>query len=186
MPERRVATTGTPAAIASMSATGIPSIRPVGSQMEASTNTSARASSAATRSDVQAPRKVYARGQTERLGKLLDLGPLGPLADQHETKLRVSRSERGDCLQQIAMPLPRFERGDAEELGRRMVANVRLEAFDVDAAVHYVHTGARTQLSDQRRVVFGDGHDELGVGELGVEDCGPPEQVVGVGSEAER
>jgi hypothetical protein len=167
-----------------MRATGIPSIRPVESRIEASTNTSARPSSAATSSDARAAHLGAAR-QRERVDESLHFAPRRTIADQDETELGVLRGEFRHGLQQKAMSLPRFERPDAKDLCRCAGARVRTEAFDIDATVHDVNPCFRIPAPYQRGVVFGHGHDECRIAELVVQDGRPAVEVVGVGREAE-
>ncbi len=101
----RVATTGTPLAIASIRATGMPSILPLGSRIEGSANALASASVARTSSADRAP-SSDTRSADPALARPLDYPvALGPVAHELEGDARPALGQQAERVDQVQVAL---------------------------------------------------------------------------------
>ena len=142
MPERRLATTGTPLAMASMRATGMPSILPLGSRIEGSANAPARPGRLHV---LGRPRSehAYALGHAAIARTSQDRFPLGPVAHELQDDLRASLGEQGKSVDEVRMALLGRQAGHAHhEIGiaARQASPVALKRSTVDTAMDDLHT----------------------------------------------
>ena len=188
MPDSRVATTGTPAAIASINATGMPSILPLGSRTEGNAKTLASPSLARTSSEDFAPSSRTRSATPSSPARARMRSRSGPSPTSSSTIPGRRAASRGQGLQEVLVALLRGQARNAhDEVGVAPVQAAPLVALEVDAAVHDLHRGreGRAEAEQDAPVVVGDRSHEARVRCLAVDQRRVHEQVVGVGGEAE-
>ena len=189
MPERRVATTGTPLAIASISATGMPSILPLGSRTEGSAK--ARASASVARTSLGRPRSeqaTRARPRRARARVAAIRSRSGPSPTSSSTTPGPALGQQGERVDQVqrgpssATGSPRTRRGRARGPAGRARRSARCRRRSGPPR----RARRRAAFEQHAAVVLGDRDHEARVGDLAVEQHRGHEEVVGVRGEAER